>query len=241
MDIITHKRADKTPELSDNEAHVWLVDLSGDSMQWAQHKELLSIKERQKVGRLINPHHQARALAMRIQLRQILAMYLTIDPRLIDFQTAEFGKPYIDNSRVNFNVSHSGDLALVAISLCSHVGVDIEHWRPVDNIEGLVKRHFSEQEQQQWKDSSAALREEVFFNTWTCKESFIKATGRGLGLGLSRCSFDLFDSHKLVACPSDFGHMNDWSCRLLKITENVSASVILQSPICLPTIFKFEA
>tara|TARA_R110002074_G_scaffold228259_2_gene399818 strand:- start:16851 stop:17585 length:735 start_codon:yes stop_codon:yes gene_type:complete len=234
------KKTANTAELAKNEVHIWQLDLTEQKHHSKQYKALLSTAERNKINRLRNPVHQTRSLAMRAQLRLLLANYLQLEPGLINFETTEFGKPYIIDSAFSFNVSHSEDSALVVISNCAHVGVDIEHWRTLDNLQGVVDRNFSDDEKKDWKLIAENQREAVFFDIWTRKEAFIKATGRGLGMGLSRCGFSLRTNGQLIHCPIEYGAASEWSCASLQLGERVSATVMLKADSCQPVIYKFE-
>lgn len=234
------KKTADIAELAKNEVHIWQLDLNENKQHSTYFQSLLRVTELNKLNRLRNPLHRKRALAMRAQLRLLLANYTQLDPALISFETTEFGKPYIVDSAFSFNVSHSEDRALVAISACVQVGVDIEHWRPLDNLQGLVQRNFSDDEKAQWRELPEQQREAVFFDIWTRKEAFIKATGRGLGMGLSRCGFSLSASGQLAQCPTEYGVPSEWSCASLQLAEKVSATVMLKADSCLPIIYKFK-
>lgn len=236
MKTLQLQHDDKVPGLEGHEVHVWVVDLSKNQSEF---EHLLTLVEQQKIQRLIYPHHRACSLSMRVQLRVLLSRYLQLEPESVEIGIAEYGKPYLKGSNLRFNLSHSGDVALVAVSL-EEVGVDIEHWRPLDNMDALVKRNFSLEEQKQWQSIPVDKHEATFFDTWACKEAFIKSTGRGLGLGVSRCGFDLFEGHRLVQCPTKFGDISEWSCELLSIAKETGAAVVLRATSCSPRVLEFN-
>jgi 4'-phosphopantetheinyl transferase len=241
MSRVTPKTIKQIPELKTNDVHVWQIDLSGEYKKCGSYKEILSADEVQKVERFKSIQLRTRALAMRVQLRQLLSVYLKIDPALLEFKITEFGKPYIVDATLSFNVSHSNDSALVAISLGNKLGVDIEHWRYLDNLEGLVERNFSESEKAQWKDVADTQREAIFFDIWTCKEAFIKATGRGLGIGVARCEFNLHAPYALKQCPNEYGDASEWVCVPLRIKDRVSASIITRADACKTSVYDFDS
>ncbi|ORU89758.1 MAG: hypothetical protein A6F71_01980 [Cycloclasticus sp. symbiont of Poecilosclerida sp. M] len=206
------------------------MDLSIPEKTWDKWLYILDDAEQKKAARLVQAKHRWRALAVRIQLRLLLSKYMSIAAHEIEFGVGEYGKPYVKNSDIKFNISHSGDRTLVAISLLDGLGVDIEYWRPLDNLRGLVKRNFSHNEQMQWENVSGDDKLPTFFKLWSVKEAFIKATGRGLGLGLTRCSFSL-ESTKLLDCPNEYGSVDGWSCIIMD-EDGVSAAMVVKSRHC---------
>jgi len=238
MPSFTLKTPVQIAPLLGEDVHVWKVNLQHNLNSEA--KYLLSEDEQVKINRLRSLKHRRYATSMRVQLRQLLASYLAVDAKDIQLSKGEFGKPYILNSELSFNISHSEDQALVAVSQCTQLGVDIECWRELDNLEGLVKRNFSDAEKQQWLDVAIGEREATFFKIWTRKEAFIKATGRGLGMGVSTCGFDLKTPHNIKLSPPEYGAVSSWQCRCLDIGERVSASLIVQAKSCEPKIYHFD-
>lgn len=235
----TAKITSQIPCLEGDDVHVWKVDLSGS--QNSQDVAALTEGERAKINRLKHSKHRLRAVAMRVQLRHLLGVYLCVNPAEIVFQKAEFGKPFVPNVPISFSVSHSGSIALVAISLNNVVGIDVERWRELDNLSALVRRNFSSAEKTQWEEIADDQREAVFFNIWSCKEAFIKATGRGLGMGVSSCSFDLNRPHKMTECPSEYGEVFEWSSVPLNVAESASASLLVRAKTSQPLLCHFDS
>ena len=178
------------PILSAKVTHVWRIPLDrSDGV--AAHMSLLSDDEQDRVRRFYFPHHGRRYAIAHGALRQILAAYEAVDPRALQFSTGEHGKPalsfggVINPSDLHFNLSHSGDLALLAVARHGAVGVDVEQWRSnVQHLE-IAERFFSPYERDALRSLSgeeAILR--GFFSTWSRKEAYLKATGHGIARGL---------------------------------------------------------
>ncbi|MCW8407990.1 4'-phosphopantetheinyl transferase superfamily protein [Legionella sp. PATHC035] len=142
--------------------------------------ELLNHEERARAERFYFSRHKRRFSTARATLRIILANYLNIPPEQLEFTYNEHGKPEVINSaKLQFNISHTGDLALLAVGKGFPLGVDIEKYsaRP---YEGIAKNLFSDLEYEEFIKVPLALKPAVFFHVWAQKEAFIKACGLGL-------------------------------------------------------------
>lgn len=142
--------------------------------------QILNAEEKARSQRFHFSQHQRRFATARTLLRIILARYLNTTPKSLEFVYNSQGKPSVINlQRLQFNISHSGDLAILAVGKGYPMGVDIEHYsaRP---YEGIAENSFSEQEIKELKKTPKALKAAVFFHLWSQKEAFIKACGLGL-------------------------------------------------------------
>jgi 4'-phosphopantetheinyl transferase len=119
-------------------------------------------------------------------LRDVLARYLQTDPAALVFETGPHGKPFVAGSEIQFNLSHSGDLAVCAVTRGRSIGVDVEKVRPVKELEAIVSRFFTPSEGARW--AAATNHERAFFECWTQKEAYVKGLGGGLSIPLH--SFD---------------------------------------------------
>lgn len=128
-------------------------------------------------------------------LRLLLSSSLGKEPNEIMFAYEQHCKPAINekvNSKsVEFNISHSGDYALIAMTLENKVGVDIEQINPEIDYASLSKRFFSEKEKNELLNLDKDLQCDAFYRVWARKESFIKAIGKGVAFGLDRFSVPL--------------------------------------------------
>jgi 4'-phosphopantetheinyl transferase len=168
---------------------LWRVslDVLPDSVKLS--KSNLSADEIQRASRFRFDQDRERFIVAHASLRGILARHLQAEPSRLEFSTNEYGKPFLPGSEIEFNLSHSGDYALIAVTRGRDVGVDIEQIRAEVEIESLAARYFSSVEVSELLALPLEQRTIGFFNCWTRKEAYIKA--RGLGLSLPLDSFDV--------------------------------------------------
>jgi len=156
-----------------------------------------ALEDRQAAESYTNERLRSRFLISRWMLRSILSEYAGISGEALRFRQGRYGKLYLRRhagARVHFNISHSRDRLLVAVSTAGPVGVDIEHVRPIDAA-WLARYWFSRTERREWAGITAASRLEAFFHGWARKEAFIKATGFGLAMPLDSFSVSLQPRH----------------------------------------------
>src|SRR5208282_2181592 len=114
-------------------------------------------------------------------LRVLLGHYLGVAPGGIEFSYGPKGKPRLAAPvDVRFNISHSGGLALFAFTLDCEIGVDVEHIRPLRDMQEIASRFFCAEEATELMSLPAHGREQAFYLCWTRKEAYLKAVGEGL-------------------------------------------------------------
>lgn len=150
---------------------------------------LLSEDERLRAGRFHFDRHRTAFIAARGMLRVILGEHLGVDPQTVEFTCNVHGKPALKIGSLHFNVSHSADMAVYAVSRTREVGIDIERINPRFAHDQIPERFFSRAEVNALRALPDSLQTEAFFQIWTRKEAYVKA--RGLGLSLSLESFDV--------------------------------------------------
>jgi 4'-phosphopantetheinyl transferase len=163
---------------------VWRVDLrlSEDRLRGAA--SCLSEEERARAARFGRSEDRHRFLASHAALRLILGRALGTDPAALAFVAGPAGKPELGPDwplAPYFNLSHSGDWALIGLSPTSRIGVDVEAVRPIRDAVRIACTHFHPDEAAAIAARSGEAARAAFFAVWTCKEAFVK----GLGLGLS--------------------------------------------------------
>lgn len=141
--------------------------------------EVLNAQEKKRAARFYFERHRRRFTIARIFLRHVLASYLNEAPACLNFDFNKYGKPFIPGKNIEFNLSHSGDTALLAVGCQHSLGIDIEYFsaRPFD---GIAKELFSDIELNHFLALPLFLKPQAFFHVWAQKEAFIKACGLGL-------------------------------------------------------------
>jgi 4'-phosphopantetheinyl transferase len=176
--------APKNLTLSSNDVHVWRINLAQSAAQIQSLTQTLSSDELIRAERFYFPHHQQSFIAGRGILRTILGFYLGIEPVKVQFDYQPRGKPFLtsifDYSGICFNLSHSQGLGLCAVSYQRQIGIDIEHIRPVSDLDSLAKRFYLPSEYLMVRSQGDDQKSDIFFRYWTCKEAYLKATGEGL-------------------------------------------------------------
>jgi len=225
------------PPLGADDVHVWRVPLDDDARTesyWA----LLSAEERARATRFVRDIHRRRFIAAHGALRTILAGYVDAEPTALDFVTGEHGKPALrqvtGRPAVEFNLSHSGDLALVAVARARAVGVDLERWSEVEHLE-LAERFFSPGERRALRALAHAphLVEAGFFAAWTRKEAYLKAIGQGITRGLHHFDVALAPGEpaRLLADRLDADATARWAMIALEPAPGYSAALVVASPV----------
>ena len=210
-------------ELSDSKIHVFLLQL--DLFDCSQLISYLSEDEVVRAEQLKVEEKKKQFIIVRGVCRKLLSHALNIDAKEIKFYYGEHKKPYIEeqynNKSVEFNISHSGNYALVALTLYNKVGVDIEKINHKIDYQYLSKRFFSEKENEELLCLTKGEQLDAFYRAWTRKESFIKATGKGIAFGLDRFSVSLEDNVKCRIVIDSSELINEqWYCYNVMNVEN---------------------
>jgi 4'-phosphopantetheinyl transferase len=142
---------------------------------------LLHESERARAFEIGAELRRGRFVSGRATLRRILARYVALGPADVRFDYDWYGKPRLAHTRdVEFNLSHSGTRALLAVARGTVVGVDIEHIREGRRHEAIMERFFSAREQGEVLRLPPERRAEGFYLAWVAREALVKALGRGV-------------------------------------------------------------
>lgn len=181
------------PRLERNDLHLWLIpggpeidgsgghgdDLPESGETRAALWPLLSCHEQERASRFRLDHHRHAYLCAHAGLRLILASYLEQAPEEIRFTRGPHGKPAVAGP-VDFNLTTSGDLALVAVRLGHPVGVDCERINPHRDMIAIARRLFSAREIERLQACDRLERPRLFTCFWTALEARVKLNGSGL-------------------------------------------------------------
>jgi 4'-phosphopantetheinyl transferase len=220
--------------LLEDEVHLWLVELATVAQGEQRWKQILSADERARAVRFHFSRDSKYFTATRALLRIIAGSYVNSDPRELVFQYAEKEKPSLTPSQpanqLEFNISHSGEIALLSFARGRALGVDVEQLRDNFDHEAIARRFFSEAEQLELAALAPSERNHGFFRCWTRKEAYIKARGAGLSLPLSEFDVSLkpHDENALLATRPDGAEGAQWSLRDVPAGEGYVAALCVR-------------
>lgn len=144
--------------------------------------------ELEQASRYRQSADRLRYTVARAALRELLGRRQGIEQAALRFSVTSHGRPELagtaGNGRLSFNVSHSGQHVLIAISDRRTVGIDVERIDPILDWQALVDLVCTEDEQRVLREESAWLQRQSFFRCWTAKEALLKALGLGITGGL---------------------------------------------------------
>jgi 4'-phosphopantetheinyl transferase len=202
------------------EVQIWGIWLTASEASLAYFRSTLSRDERQRAERFKFAKLSRSYTLARGGLRILLARYLSCSPNEIEVGCGPKGKPELrDSSRIRFNVSHSGQMALYAFTLDCELGIDVEEVRQLEDAESIAVRFFSAAEVSDLLSLKREDRGLAFFRCWTRKEAYVKAIGGGLAIPLSDFQVTLLPGvpARFVQITSDPGNSaGDWTLRHLE-------------------------
>lgn len=220
--------------LGGGEIHVWRVSLDRVRDETGRLFETLDGEERRRAARFAFERHRRRFVVARGVLRNILARYLALRPGEIVLQYNEYGKPSLKagagRAKLHFNVSHSEELALYALSPDLEVGVDVEYVRRDMATAEIAERFFSPDEVSAFQGLPEHLKTDAFFNCWTRKEAYIKALGKGVShpLDLFTVSLTPGQPASLLRDETDPAGADQWSLRELQVGPGYAAALAVR-------------
>lgn len=219
------------PHLAPTDVHVWTADLDRTTFPRELLLDLLSPAERAKALRYLRPIDRERAVASRALLRVLLGRYTGLPPAAVPLTTERHGKPALAGLPWAFNVSHTDNFGLYAVTFRRRVGVDVERVRPVADMHGLVDRFFAPREKLDFSRLTGREREEGFFNAWTRKEAFAKATGVGLNEPMNRFAVSLVPGEpaRLLECGPDPSEPDRWQMYGWPVAPSYMAAVAVEA------------
>jgi 4'-phosphopantetheinyl transferase len=219
--------------LSHETVHVVRVELQTDDATLDRLKRLLSPDEVARADRYKVPQPRCHFIVCRAVLRRLLGSCLNCHPTDVAFEYGPQGKPALQQSlpqpqRIEFSVSHSADQALIAITLGRLVGVDIERMDPKVSILKLAQRFFSPREAAELANLPERDQLAGFYRGWTCKESYLKATGFGLSFPLNKfsVSLDPNQSPALIEVIDQPEELERWRLSLLNPLPVFAAAIM---------------
>jgi 4'-phosphopantetheinyl transferase len=206
------------------ELRVVHASLEVSDEELARCRALLDDEERARADRFRFAKHARRFTVARAFLRTTLGDALGRPAQSIDLEVSEQGKPFLPHDELHFNLSHSHELAVIAIAE-TRVGADVEHVRPMPDATRLAERFFAPEEVIALRDCED--RDQAFFGIWTAKEAYLKALGEGIAvLPLSSFAVSIDgDAPSLLRADND--DPNRWHLSRAKVPDGYLCTVAL--------------
>ena len=219
-------------ELHGRAIHVWRLALDEEDCSAVEAcVRLLSPDEHARAARFRSPAARSHFVRCRAALRALVHAYTGGDsPRAVVFDHGPFGKPVLaadERARLHFNVSHTSGMGVIALASWGPVGVDVERIHEMADQDRLAARCFAASERAQFAALPAPARSVGFFQGWTRKEAFIKATGEGLSRSLH--DFEVWlrpgEPARFLRVPGPPGAERSWSLHAFEPAPGYTAAV----------------
>jgi 4'-phosphopantetheinyl transferase len=217
------------------EVHIWATMLDHDAARISQYRTVLSPDECARADRFHFERDRTRFIAARHFLRSVLGRIVSVSPDSLVFDYSPRGKPALASppglTQPFFNLSHSDALALLAVTFVGPVGVDVERLRVLNDADQLAARFFSKSEVQALQLLQPPQKFQTFFDLWTRKEAWLKATGKGIAGGLDQVEV-AFTEGRVAAFERLFGSIDAalrWQLIELTPSEGFTGAMAIES------------
>lgn len=223
------------------EVHVWEFSLAVPDSTVVDCSKRLSADEQQRATRFHFAADRSRFTVARGALRTTLTAYTGTPPESHRFTYSKHGKPRLESQflDIRFNLSHSGERAVIGVTLGREIGVDIEQVRENVEIDSLAERFFSVGEREFMRGLPHEKKLGTFFRYWTCKEAFLKAQAVGLARSLASFTVDLSGRHpSLVDAYEPSGEELQWSLEEIECNPGYAAALAVEGSIAGLRIFR---
>ena len=232
--------------LANDETHVWRASLDQPPSQIEGFRRTLASDEKARAERFYFQLDRERFIVGRGILRAILGWYLNSAPERLSFLCNSYGKPSLagqsGRDAICFNVSHSHGSALYAFTRGREIGVDLEQIRDEVEVDLIARQFFSSREIAALGGLAPDQRKYGFFNCWTRKEAYIKASGEGLSLPLDQFDVSLVPGEPaaLLATRPDPHEAMRWSLQELTPASGFAAAVAVAGRIGSLSCYQFQ-
>jgi 4'-phosphopantetheinyl transferase len=218
--------------LNTDTIQIWHGNISAEDVHYQSYWRILDADEQAHAGKIKIDLLHKRYVDVHGRLRSLLAQTLNESPEKIRINKTEHGKPYLpDTPELVFNLTHSADMLVIAVGWNCQLGVDVEFCKPRTNLIGLVEKCFGEEESAYWLKLPEAQKTLEFYRFWTRKEAFVKATGRGLGLGLNHCVINPENQAEFLRVPAEYGQASMWHALDITLGQGVCCAIVTDKDI----------
>jgi 4'-phosphopantetheinyl transferase len=217
-------------ELGIHQVDIWRARLELSLQDLNRLHQTLSEEEKERALRFYFPEDRDRYITAHGCLRDVLGRYLGCAPRELTFSANPYGKPALNDHRLEFNLSHSGDFIVLAVTRERRVGIDVERIRSETSSSAIARRYFSKAEVADLESLTLEQGETAFFTCWTRKEAYIKAQGMGLSLPLESFDVSLLPDEPAIlrATRPETGEASRWTLFDLRVDPGYAAAAAVE-------------
>lgn len=223
-------------QIGEAETHVWRIKLDLVSVDPLDLQRVLALEEQSRADKFYREMDRRRYQVTRFALRDILSKYSLCEAEKIEFDYNQFGKPLVQGKEnLRFNVSHAGEVSLIAVAQGREVGVDVEQVQEVSSddpasLYRIAQRFFAPNEVRQLRQLPEAALVQAFFTCWTRKEAFIKAKGLGLAIPLDSFEVSFLPSARpeLISFEADLVEKERWSFYALEPLPGYVGALVVE-------------
>lgn len=221
-------------KLSKSDLHIWHISLGGARLLEETFPPLPSEAETIQAAKFTHPELHQCYLKTRWAMRHILGLYLDTSPEEVPLRYAELGKPElipgIHTLDVRFNLTHSGNGALFAVTLGTEVGIDMEKMGQKPRPLRLAKRYFTEDVVGQLEELEELEQQIALLKLWTQYESYKKAQGVGLrgGDDLLPLNF-MLPKDEFHPFPTNGGGIPQWLIAQLYPAPDYVGAIVIEN------------
>ena len=228
-----------SPSLETGTVHVWRIALNQEDDRLERFRRTLEAGELERAGRFHFDKDRRHFIVARGFLRSVVARYLGSQPEALRFEYGAYGKPALGSEHtLRFNLSHSNEVALLAVSLDADIGVDVEHIRADFASEDIARRYFSRAEVEVFNALPPEERVAAFFRCWTRKEAYIKAIGKGFSQSLSAFDVTLAPGIAPALLRAEDDDASRWWMSDIEVGEGYAGALIVERPVAQVRFFR---
>jgi len=229
----------QSPSLETGAVHVWRISLDQPDDKLDRFRRTLEPDELNRASRFHFEKHRRHFIVARGFLRSVVARYLEMQPEALRFSYGAYGKPGLASEHVlRFNLSHSHEVALLAVALDAELGVDVEHIRSDFASEEIARRFFSRAEVEVFNALPKEEQVAAFFRCWTRKEAYIKAIGKGLSQALDAFDVTLAPDVQPALLRAEDDDVSRWWLSNVDVGEGYAGALAVERPVAEVRFFR---
>ncbi len=215
-----------------NKVFTYIIDMDQYHDSLLLFWEYLSINEQEQAKKYYDKVLADRYIISHGILRSILTYYIDQSPSGLELINNTHGKPFLKNSTIEFNMSHSRNMVCYVIAFNNKVGVDIEFYNTTIDVIGMLELVFTKKEVELIKSLDIDEQYNTFYKLWTKKEALVKAVGKGLSYPINTIEvIKLLSGQNILLTDKNNELQQEWYCYELKTPKDYFGAIGIQNKI----------